>query len=140
MATSIDTNVLVSLWGGVDDEVDAARSALNAAAESGRLLICGAVFAELLADRRRTRESLVRFCSDTEVSIDWKVSEAIWLRAGEAFGSYSKRRRRHDSGIPRRILTDFVIGAHASVNGHSFLTMDSRIYRTSFPELHVIST
>jgi len=37
----------------------------------------------------------------------------------------------------RPILADFVIGAHAASNGCRLLTVDDRLYRSSFPTLAV---
>jgi len=39
---------------------------------------------------------------------------------------------------PRRILADFLIGAHATVNGYKLLTMDAGVYRAGFPRLAVV--
>jgi predicted nucleic acid-binding protein len=57
--------------------------------------------------------------------------------AGRAFQAYAERRRKQRDAGARRILADFVIGAHASANGCRLLTLDDRLYRSSFPTLAV---
>jgi predicted nucleic acid-binding protein len=48
------------------------------------------------------------------------------------------RRRKQKEAEPRRILADFVIGAHALVNGYRLLTLDAGIYQVSFPRLGIV--
>jgi hypothetical protein len=56
-----------------------------------------------------------------------------WRLAGRAFQAYAERRRRQRDASARRTLADFVIGAHALANGCRLLTLDDRLYRSSFP-------
>jgi hypothetical protein len=138
MITAIDTNALVALWDRDDALNSAAQLALDAAFARGKLVISGAVFAELLAFPRRTEAFVDRFLKDTAIAVDWTMDESIWRVAGRAFQSYANRRRRQNLGGPRRVLADFLIGAHALERGYSLLTLDDRIYRTSFPALKVV--
>ena len=57
---------------------------------------------------------------------------------GGAFQACAARRRRHGEAGPRRILADFVIGAHAIEKGYRLLTLDDRIYRAAFPDLKIV--
>ena len=138
MISAIDTNVLVALWDRDDSLNLAAQAALDAAFASGKLVICGAVFAELLAFPRRTESFLSQFLNDTGIAVDWSVDESIWRTAGKSFQKYADRRRKQRAGQPRRILTDFLIGAHAFEKGYSLLTLDEGIYRAAFPKLHIV--
>lgn len=104
-----------------------------------RLLVCGAVYAELMAFRGRTEPSLNKFLSATRIDIDWAVNEAVWRSAGQAFSKYAGRRRKGKAGQPRRILTDFLIGSHAYENGYSLLTLDNKIFRSAFPKLKLVT-
>ncbi len=54
MTTAIDTNVLVALWDKDDALNSAAQTALDAAFAQGKMVINGAVFAELLAFPRNS--------------------------------------------------------------------------------------
>ncbi|HWQ69804.1 MAG TPA: hypothetical protein VN494_07610 [Patescibacteria group bacterium] len=49
------------------------------------------------------------------------------------------RRRTHRDPGPRRILADFIIGAHALHNGFRLLTLDDRLYRATFPRLTILA-
>ena len=137
MITALDTNVLVALWDDDDALNAAALKALDNAYERGGLVISGAVFAELMAFPGRSEKFLDKFLTDTQVSVDWTVSETIWRTAGRAFKAYANRRRKHHTEGPRRILADFLIGAHALENGYSLLTMDEGIYRAAFAKLPI---
>ncbi len=54
--------------------------------------------------------------------------------AGRAFDSYRQRGGTRTSTLP-----DFLIGAHALIEGHTLLTRDASRYRTYFPKLKVIA-
>ena len=139
MITSIDSNVIIGLWNADDTLNPAALTALDAAFSSGGLVICGAVYAELLALPKRTEEFVDTFLTDTQIAVDWTSSESIWRTAGQAFQGYDRRRRKQKINSPRRILADFFIGAHALENSYSLLTLDERIYGAAFPKLHITS-
>lgn len=138
MTTAIDTNVIVSLWDSDASLSSAARSALEAALEEGPLVISAPVLAELLAFQGRNEEFLLAFFEQTGIAIDWNLDKAVWQAAGRAFRAYAVRRRKHGDPGPRRILADFIIGAHAEHAGHRLLTFDDRLYRAAFPKLTVV--
>ena len=139
MTTAIDTNVLAALWDAGDALHPVARKALEAALARGSLVIAGVVYAELLAAPGRTEAFLDEFCGDTGIRVDWELEERIWRAAGAAFQGYAARRRKQEGTEPRRILADFLIGAHAVVKGYTLLTLDAGRYRTAFPKLRVVA-
>jgi predicted nucleic acid-binding protein len=138
MTTAIDTNVLVALWDKDDALNSAAQTALDAAFAQGMMIISGAVFAELLAFPRRSERFVDEFLTDTGVTVDWSTDESIWRVAGGAFQSYARHRRRRKTSGPRRILADFLIGAHAFQRGYTLLTLDDGIFRSAFPQLRIV--
>ena len=138
MTTAIDTNVLVALWNEDDTLNTQARSALDAALGRGRLVISAPVFAELLAAPSRNESFLDSFCKETGIAVDWELNEAIWRAAGRAFQTYTSRRRERYAGA-RRILADFLIGAHAMQRGYRLLTLDDHLYRSAFPRLSIVT-
>jgi predicted nucleic acid-binding protein len=71
MITAVDTNVLVGLWDRDDALNSTAQAALDAAFARGKLVISGAVFAELLALPRRTEAFIEEFLRDTGIGVDW---------------------------------------------------------------------
>ena len=137
MTTAIDTNVLVALWDAEDTLHRAARAALDKAFNEGTLVMSGAVYAELLAAPGRTEAFVDRFCEETGIGVEWELSEKIWRETGRAYQAYARRRRRQQGVGPRRILVDFLIGAHALMNGYRLLTLDAGIYQVSFPRLGI---
>lgn len=80
------------------------------------------------------------FFSDKDIDVDWNLGAAVWRTAGARYGAYARdrRRQRGDTG-PRRILADFLIGAHAFHLANALLTSDTRIYGTYFADLKVVS-
>ena len=138
MTSAIDTNVILALWDAAESGHLAALSMLEAASARGGLSICGAVYGELLASPNRTVEFVEQFLRDGNIKVDWSSTETVWRTAGLAFQKYAARRRRQKSGDPRRILTDFYIGAHALCNDYKLLTLDDKIYRSVFPKLDIV--
>ena len=138
MTTAIDTNVLVALWNPNPQLHLAAQSALDETFSFGPMTVAGAVYAELLAAPGRDESFLDSFFSQTGILIDWDLNEAVWRTAGWAFRDYAARRIRHREPGPRRILADFLIGAHALENGYRLLTLDDHLYRAAFPSLKIV--
>lgn len=139
MTTAIDTNILVALWNEDDALNTLARLALDAALGRGGLVIAAPVFAELLAAPSRNETFLDSFFKETGISVDWNLDEAVWRTAGKAFQHFVARRRKQRDSGPRRILADFLIGAHALQNGFRLLTLDNHIYSAAFPRLAIVT-
>ena len=86
----------------------------------------------------RSESFVDSFFRETGIDIDWVLDESVWRTAGRAFRDYAARRRKQREAGPRRILVDFLIGAHALEGGHSLLTLNDHLYRTAFPHLTVV--
>ncbi|HTE90317.1 MAG TPA: type II toxin-antitoxin system VapC family toxin [Terriglobales bacterium] len=137
MTTAIDTNVVIALWDKDATLSRAAETALETAFARGNLVVAGPVFAELIAAPGRTEKFVSSFLDETGIGVDWDLGESVWRSAGRAFQSYAERRRKqHDSGA-RRILADFLIGAHAHIRSYRLLTLDERLYGAAFPTLTI---
>lgn len=135
MTTAIDTNVIVALLDKSLSDNEQIEEALDTAATTSALVIAAPVYAELLAFRGRSEAVLDMFLANTDIRVDWDVDEPAWRLAGLAHRAFTLHRRQQKSDAPRRILTDFIIGAHALTNGYSLLTLDQRHYRAAFPKL-----
>ncbi len=138
MNLALDTNVIVYALAGTEQTARASSQALeDAASRGGALVVAAPVYAELLGIPHSKKEDLDAFIADAKSLVDWHISKSCWIGAGIAFAAYARRRNRQKVSSPRRILADFIIGAHAAEVG-GVLTADAAFYRTNFPELHVI--
>ena len=139
MTSAVDSNIFIALWDIGNALHLRAQSVLDESLQRGNLVVAAPVYAELLSFPRRTEAFLDYFLSETGIRVDWELKESDWRTAGRAFQSYAARRRRHGNAGPRRILTDFLIGAHALRRGHRLLTLDDRLYRAAFPRLSIVA-
>jgi hypothetical protein len=139
MTSSIDSNVLAALWDNDHPDNVAAVKMLDQALRQGKLVVTAPVYSELMAGPLGDEAKMDRFFSDTGISVEWKIDEDIWREAGRAYSEYARRRIRSGGGPSRRILADFIIGAHAAVRGYTLLTLNSRDYAAAFPKLKIIS-
>ena len=138
MVTSIDSNAMTLLWVQDIGWSQRASSALEAAARLGPLIVCGPVFAELMGLPGRNPRQLQSLLEASGIQIEWNLGETVWQAAGVAYQDYVQRRKKSGGGLPRRMLTDLLIGAHASVRGYALLSMDQDIYRAAFPDLRLV--
>lgn len=154
MITAIDTNILLDIL--IPDEIHSLQSKerLDRHAEKGRLIICELVYAELAAQFISARE-LKDFLADTGIRLI-PSDESTLHAAGERWMMYARSRRRSmqcancgaraDFLCPKcrqpiacrqRILSDFIIGAHAMVHAEALLTRDRGFYRAYFRDLKI---
>jgi predicted nucleic acid-binding protein len=134
--TALDTNVLSEL---LSQEAVAAKISTQLAncKREGPLIISAVVYAELLAHPQMTESLLAYLLSKTGIEVDYELSETIWREAGLRYAQHADRRRRAIAESPRRILADFVIGAHALHRADRLMTFDVTVFRKDFPELRL---
>lgn len=137
MTIAIGTNAIIALWHDDPALSQAAETALDAAFNRGGLVVSTPVFAELIAAPGRSEAFVSLFLEENGIAIDWNLSEATWRAAGRAFQAYAERRRRQRCQSTRRILADFLIGAHAQTHAYRLLSLDERLYRVAFPGLKI---
>jgi hypothetical protein len=137
MTISIDSNVIAALWDDNDPMNAVAVQVLGNLLAHERLVVAGPVYSELMAGPLRDEASLDLFLSDTGIAVEWTIEEAIWREAGRAYRDYARRRIRSGGGPPRRVLADFIIGAHALIRGYTLLTLNGRDYVAAFPTLPI---
>jgi predicted nucleic acid-binding protein len=134
MRTAIDCNIISAIWSG-EESASRVLVQLGKAKLEGALLISPFVFAELLAYPRATELFVREFLENAGVIVDYRLDERIWSEAGLRYARYGARRRQATGEGTRRILADFLIGAHALVQAERLLTLDPERYRQDFPEL-----
>ena len=131
MITALDTNVLLDILAPNAKFVEGSEKALEDAAASGSLVVSEIGYAELCGHFRSQRE-----CDDFLDSIGIRVEpvgrQACFL-ASRAWREYRQR-----GGKRARILSDFLIGAHAVNRASQLLSRDRGFYREMFPSLRVV--
>ncbi len=128
MITAVDTSVLLDVFLADAHHGPRSNEWLRRAYDQGAILICDLVYAELAPafDSRETLDDALRQISANISPIDSNIA----YDAGRRWLRYRK------AGGPRkRIITDFLIGAHALATAEIFLTRDRGFYATYFPEL-----
>jgi hypothetical protein len=132
MITAIDTNILLDIF--LPDKKFAPKSAklLKLAYDEGALVICDIVYAELVPQFEE-RQKLDDTLRKINVSLSSTDADIAFL-AGERWNLYRK-----SGGIRKRIITDFLIGAHALNKAERFITRDRGFYKSYFPELQILS-
>jgi len=131
MITAIDTNILLDILAPNEKFCDASARALEDAATSGALVICDLVYAELCIHFATQRECDA-FLDANGIRVE-PLSREAHFSAGRAWRMYRKQ-----GGQRTRILTDFLIGAHAQTQATRLLSRDRGFYRKLFPSLTLI--
>ena len=132
MITAVDTNILLDVF--LPDKHFAKSSAklLKSAYDEGAIIICDIVYAELVP-QFPDRTSLDNTLRTLNVSFSHLDTDIAYI-AGEKWNLY-----RMSGGKRTRIITDFLIGAHAMIKAERFITRDRGFYKSYFPDLKILS-
>lgn len=128
MITAVDTSVILDVL--TDDQMYGIQSeaALKKAGKEGKLIVCECVIAEIfpaLNDEALFSE----FLSDWHLEFS-PIELASAVLAGRHFGMYLSR-----SGRTKRVVPDFLIGAHAEKNADRLLARDRGYLKDYFKDL-----
>ena len=138
MRTAVDTNVFSALWSS-EPTASIVVALLGDARGIGGVVVCGAVYAELLAHPNATQAFVDDFLLKTSVTVEFELDEPIWREAARAYAAYAQRRRDSGGVQTKRLLVDFVVGAHAAHRADRLLTLDTSRYALYFPRLALIT-
>lgn len=129
LITAVDTNVLLDLF--QPDARFAAQSMewLRTARQNGAVVVCDIVYAEL-ACNFASRNELDYALRELGAAVS-SINADIAYLAGRRWAEY----RRRGGPRNRRILPDFLIGAHAARTAQTLLTRDNGFFAAYFPEL-----
>lgn len=127
MITAVDSSVLVDVL--IDDprHSQKSKSAMRKAAAEGALVLCESTLAEIVPVL--SAEEVTEFLSDWNLKFVSSSQECAIL-AGEMFRVYLKR-----GGKRGRVVSDFLIGAHAQIHAERLLARDRGYYRDYFKRL-----
>ena len=138
MRTEVDTNVLSLFWSRGHPLASRISAELAHVQADGALVVSAPVFVELSAFPIATPERVRAALAEMNVEIDFYLGEDVWQLSATTFAAYAIRRRRSGGGVPKRLLPDFVIAAHAMLNADRLMTRDAKRYRQDFPGLRLI--
>jgi|SRR5579859_5238076 len=136
MKTALDSNVLSALWSG-EPSASRVRAELRIARAQGSTVISAPVYVELSAHPLVSPGFVDKFLTDTRITVEFALDEEVWRTAARAFAAYAQRRRQSGAAEAKRVLPDFLIGAHALMRADRLFTLDPARYRQDFPELRL---
>ncbi|MBI5026355.1 MAG: type II toxin-antitoxin system VapC family toxin [Nitrospirae bacterium] len=142
MITAIDTNILLDILIPDESHFLSSKNLLDEYIEKGQLIICEIVYAEL-ASQFIDEKEIRAFLSDTGIRLVHSNEKTLYI-AGERWRDYAKNRRavvcrkcRSPIQLRQRVVSDFIVGAHALVNANLLLSRDRGFYRAYFKDLKV---
>jgi len=128
----VDTNILLDVAESDPAWADWSQRQLEHLALTDTLTINPVIYTEFSIGYARIEE-VEAVLAAVALPIAPMPREALFL-AGKAFLQYRQR-----GGSRSGVLPDFLIGAHASVEGWRLLTRDVARYRSYFPGLQLIA-
>ena len=132
MITAVDTNILLDVFLPDKHFSQGSAKLLKIAYDEGAVVICDIVYAELVP-QFPNRTVLDKTLGTLNISFSHLDTDIAYI-AGERWSLYKK-----SGGKRTRIITDFLIGAHAMIKAERFITRDRGFYKSYFPDLNILS-
>ena len=126
MNTLVDANVLIDILTEDAAWYSWSSESLSKAADRGYVFVNPVIYAE------------VSLCFDRVEDLDEALVDFAWqplTRSAAFLAARCFLRYRRSGGTKVQVLPDFLIGAHAAVEGWTLLTRDAGRFKTYFPRL-----
>lgn len=130
-AAAIDSSVLITIFKGEADKLLWLDLLIRLQNQGVKLIVCSVVWAEI-ASLYSNEAALILDLNDLGITFDPLQPPASFL-AGQIFSHY-----RRLGGPRKRLIPDFLIGAHALKQSIGILASDSGYLRAHFQGLLVI--
>lgn len=130
MITAVDTSVILDILTDDPSWAEASQQALTQAAREGSLILCETVLAEIIP--------CLQGDEINELLDNWGLcfmpsSKAAAEDAGRMYARYLQRK-----GPAKRVIADFLVGAHALHHADRLLARDRGYFRDYFKQLTLI--
>lgn len=133
MITAVDTSVLLDIFGADPTFGARSKTALRSCINEGSLVACEVVWAEVAGffpSPEAAQDAMGR------LGVEFSAIELdTALAASSCWKKYRGKGGRRD-----RVVADFLIGAHASLQANRLLTRDRGFYRAYFSSLKIIDS
>ena len=131
MISAIDTSIVLDIL--TEDKLfaDLSEKVLSKVSLQGKLIICECVVAEIFPAFKH-KNDFNEFLNDWQLEYVPSTVESSIL-AGEYFKTYLNR-----GGKAKRVLPDFLIGAHAFLLADRLVARDRGYFRDYFNKLKII--
>lgn len=137
MKISVDTNIIVGFWLGTPEGQRDIQSVRQMQGRGDTFLVCGVVYTELCAAPGHSRASVEAFLKVAGVGLDYAMPAPVWEAAADANAVHQGQRRRNRQGTLKRVVPDFLIGAHALHRADALLTRNPGDF-ADFPGLALL--
>jgi predicted nucleic acid-binding protein len=153
--TAVDTSILLDILIPNQIFIENSLKKLVSATNDGLVIVCDLVYAELTSQFNSIND-LNKFLLETHLKISTITQETLFC-AGQLWSSYEEKKIKKyycpscgsnikikcdncqcEIETPKRILNDFIIGAHATKQASGLLTRDRGFYRHYFKNLNIV--